>query len=137
MIYKSSLKIEKSECSIPVFVYRNLHKRCWSIKDRSTGKVIAHRDSLYLGGDNLCSFSVSKKGRERVLREKVKNVHAGVKGIWIPDFFISLDSSVRISYNPYNSSYFYDQNGRSVIGAEKVEFRADGTVWAYGVSYKL
>ena len=50
-----------------VFVYKNLHKNCWSI--RQDGLVKAHSD-----GSPICIYSavmkVNQKGRERVIREK-------------------------------------------------------------------
>ena len=66
-----------------VFVYFNLHKKCFSIKaleGADKGRVIAHRDTVVLDG---CKLLVSEAGRQRVLREKRKNVHAGVSGTWI------------------------------------------------------
>ena len=56
-----------------VRVYRNLHKKCYSIQQ--DGLVKAHATELYLF-DSV--FQVNKKGRERVLVEKKKNVHAFV-----------------------------------------------------------
>ncbi len=58
-----------------VFVYKNLHKGCWSI--RQDGLVKAHTDNVTLYN---VMMKVNKKGRERVLREKRKNVHAGISG---------------------------------------------------------
>jgi len=65
-----------------VFVYFNLRKRCFSVKALEgmyKGRVIAHRDSLHLQD---AEFKVSEKGRQRVIRERRKNVHAGVVGNW-------------------------------------------------------
>lgn len=63
-----------------VFVYFNLHKGLWSIRAEEgphKGKVVAHASQLSLSD---CTFKVSEAGRQRVLREKRKNVHAGVHG---------------------------------------------------------
>lgn len=63
-----------------VFVYWNLHRKCWSVKALEgghKGRVIAHCDKVRLVG---CEFRVSEAGRQRVLREKKKNVHAGIVG---------------------------------------------------------
>lgn len=69
-----------------VFVYFNLHKKLWSVKsltgDGTYGRVIAHRRTLTLTD---ATPKVSEKGRQRVLREGRKNVHAGVVGNWYPD----------------------------------------------------
>ena len=90
-----------------VFVYKNLHKGCWSIKQ--DGLVKAHTKELTLYG---CNMKINRKGRERVLREKRKNVHAGIKGylkdadlerVWgdLPE-----DQFIEITYNPYKYSSF-------------------------------
>ena len=95
-----------------VFVYFNLHKKCFSIKalegDRK-GRVVAHSTTVLLEG---CKFKVSEAGRQRVLREKRKNVHAGVTGTWINADrvescyeFLSMVGR-QVSYNPYKYSSF-------------------------------
>ena len=53
-----------------VLVYRNLHKNCWSIKQ--DGLVKAHALELQLYS---ATIKVSRKGQERVRKEKRKNVH--------------------------------------------------------------
>ena len=62
------------------FVYFNLHRKVWSIKaleGPNKGRVIAHSSMVEMSD---CSFKVSEAGRQRVLREKRKNVHAGIVG---------------------------------------------------------
>ena len=44
---------------------------------RQSGKVIGHYHDLYLKD---AKYLVSEAGRKRVLKEKKKNVHAGVSG---------------------------------------------------------
>ena len=64
-----------------VEVYWNLHKLCWSV--RRQGKVIAHADYVSLRD---CKLVVQPAGRQKVLAEKCKNVHAFVRGFWVdPD----------------------------------------------------
>jgi hypothetical protein len=88
-----------------VFVYRNLHKKCYSVKSLKTGRVIAHVDSIDLVN---FSFRVSKAGRERVLREKRKNVHAGVVGyVSCP---VNKAYSTDVTYNPYKYNSFVLKN---------------------------
>ena len=63
------------------FVYFNLHRKVWSIKaleGPNKGRVIAHSSMVEMSD---CSFKVSEAGRQRVLAEKRKNVHAGVVGV--------------------------------------------------------
>ncbi len=74
------------------------------------GRVVAHRDNVLLFHT---TFKVSQAGRERVLREKRKNVHAGVCGNWY-GMFVTDDTSLTavkergelITYNPYKYTTF-------------------------------
>jgi hypothetical protein len=95
-----------------VFVYFNLHKKCFSIKaleGERKGLVIAHRDLVVLEN---CRFKVSEAGRQRVLREKRKNVHAGVSGTWTEtvrdnaDFEHLSILGRAVTYNPYKYDSF-------------------------------
>ena len=63
------------------FVYFNLHRKVWSIKaleGPNKGRVIAHSTVVEMSD---CTFKVSEAGRQRVLAEKRKNVHAGIVGV--------------------------------------------------------
>ncbi len=60
-----------------VYVYKNLHQACWSVRGRDSGLVLCHCNYILL---LYVEFHVSEKGRQRVLREKQKNVHAGLRG---------------------------------------------------------
>ena len=94
-----------------VFVYKNLHKDCWSI--RQDGLVKAHSDgspiSIY-----SATMKVNQKGRERVLREKSKNVHAGISGylrFYEDTVWHGWGDMVEITYNPYKyESFVHVQN---------------------------
>ena len=95
-----------------VFVYRNLHKDCWSIKaleGNNKGRVIYHAQTVTLSN---CTFKVSKAGRERVLRDKRKNVHAGVAGelirVNIPLSY--MPQMTAVTYNPYKYESFVRKN---------------------------
>ena len=86
--------------------YYNLHKKCFSVQDYKTGKVVEHTDSLYLSN---ALFVVRKSGNERVKKEKKKNVHAFVNGIrsklkqgMMPEF-----ASYKVRYDPYTMDYFH------------------------------
>lgn len=109
-----------------VMVYRNLTKKCWSIKSMVTNRIIAHADELHL--QNV-EFRISQKGRERVLREKKKYVHAGAYGKCEHFNVDSLDKFVRISYNPYKNSTFVDGEGNPVISSRFVLLDKNGFVW--------
>ncbi len=96
-------KIDESR---KVFVYKNLHKNCWSLKQDGLVKAHAHDVSLF-----DCSFRVNQKGREKVLEEKRKNVHAGVSGYidlqWDKEDVSREGSRAKLAmYNPYKYSSF-------------------------------
>lgn len=86
-----------------VFVYFNLHRKCFSVKALegiNKGRVIDHSNFVAL--DNV-TFKVSESGRQRVLREQRKNVHAGVVGTLVAAYKVG---SERVTYNPYKGSNF-------------------------------
>ena len=94
-----------------VFVYFNLHKKVFSVKaleGENKGRVIAH--SEYLDLHNV-TFKVSEAGRQRVLRERKKNVHAGVVGYWEDTqhpkgTLLHNLQCKQITYNPYKYDSF-------------------------------
>lgn len=87
-----------------VFVYRNLHKKCLSVRDIKSRRVIAHVDSIALED---VRFKVSEKGRNRVLLDKVKNVHAGVEGFWVAgEVPKDLGGYRKAVYDPYKYTSF-------------------------------
>lgn len=106
-------KIDESR---PVEVYRNLHKKCYSIKQ--DGLVKAHAQQLKL---NDCTFHVNEKGRNRVRINKRKEVHAWVKGLidlsrWWTDFSW-MNPFNRIHYNPYENDGFIYRVETSAMSA--------------------
>lgn len=87
-----------------VDVYYNLHKHTFSIKEK--GRVVAHADTVAI---KWARFVVQPKGREKVIKEGRKNVHAFVRGQLdrtrrTPD----LTGYRKASYNPYRAPYFVD-----------------------------
>lgn len=105
-----------------VAVYFNLHKRQFSVKaleGPDKGKVIQHRQIILLKN---VTFKVSEAGRQRVLRERKKNVHAYVIG---ETFDAAARNSyencggvdVEVRYNPYEASSFRDGQGVPVVSA--------------------
>ena len=81
----------------PVRCYRNLHTGLWSVKQ---GVVRFHTSEIVLTN---ARFVVNETGRQRVLREQRKNVHAYVVGyIYPPISFIGEE----VYYNPYTCSNF-------------------------------
>ena len=103
------------------FIYFNLHRKCFSIKaleGANKGRVIAHRSEALVFD---ATFKVSEAGRQRVLREQRKNVHAGVVGHWIDSSgdYATIDAVAingsAITYNPYKYDSFVHLYGEHPI----------------------
>ena len=100
---------------IKVFCYFNLHKKLFSIRaleGPNNGLVIAHRAHVSLVD---ASAKVSEAGRQRVLKEGRKNVHAGIVGLWSdrdiePKELGAYVGSYQIHYNPYKYKTFVHFN---------------------------
>lgn len=91
-----------------------------------------HLDELLLRD---CEFRVSEKGRQRVLRERKKYVHAGVRG-YLSEMNLTLDDCAQVRYNPYHNETF-------VVGETPVQtskyafFRKDGKVFAQNLNIEI
>jgi hypothetical protein len=128
-------KNRQIDYSKPVRVYRNLHKKCFSIKQGD--KVVAHFDEELVLRE--CSLLVSRAGNKRAKVTKQRNVHAYVQGYIAPkselDKYCHVTSPPLVSYNPFTHNKFRV----SLIGllsyeaekAELVKFNDDGKVFAY------
>ena len=107
-----------------VKVYKNLHNGLWSIKDAKSGLVLGHTNEITLFD---CKYKVSQKGRERVLKEKQKNIHAYIVGHYMTDVFQTenkIETIIRkeketITYNPYKENHFTTlESGRTKVVKE-------------------
>ena len=95
-----------------VFVYKNLHATrknggltVYSIRAMEgpdKGRVIGHSSTVMLSD---VTPKVSQAGRERVIREQRKNVHAGLVGNLVHCEKTPFHGS-RITYNPYKYTGF-------------------------------
>jgi hypothetical protein len=105
----SSFRERQIDLEKPVYVYRNLHTKGYSIKQ--SGKVVAHAKRLCVSN---CKFIVSESGRQRVIKEKQKNVHAFIKGTYTTSGMGTTaeknDLPVEITYNPYTDNSFVTKN---------------------------
>lgn len=113
-----------------VEVYRNLHTGTWSVRDTSTGRVIAHPDTVWMVD---AKFVVRPAGRAKVRREKRKNVHAFVRGTMI-DMGGSVPRRIpttfrKTSYNPYVNDTFVDGKGNPVESARMVWMDVNDAVY--------
>ncbi len=114
-----------------VQVYYNLHKKCLSI--RYKGKVIEHAREVTLTD---AKFHVSEKGRQRVLKEKRKNVHAYVSGKLKETFWFTQapkyvwTAKQRVTYNPYKHKSFVDKLTLEPIASAEVVHIQDRLITA-------
>jgi hypothetical protein len=112
-----------------VFVYFNLHKKLWSVKDLGTGRVSFHSQGGFYLKD--ATFRVSQAGRARVLREKRKNVHAGVVGdLYYPSVAEAWEADRQVSYNPYRGPYFFEVVSQEAVFKSPLVLMADKKVYA-------
>ena len=125
----------------PVYVYRNLHKQCLSV--RQGGVVKCHAENVVLMD---CEFKVNIKGRDRVREKQRKEVHAGIKGFVVSASRANelLDFGFEtVYYNPYTTDWWqlesvpYDQY---VDRAGWCDIHADpiggASVLAFDILYK-
>lgn len=112
--------LEHIDQESPILVYFNLHKKTWSIKQKT---VRLHTDYICLKN---VEFKVSTAGRERVLRERKKNVHAFVKGfICTPSEINQSDMrATPVRYNPYLFKSFVGNDNSPVNKAAYVDMMA-------------
>jgi hypothetical protein len=128
-------------------VYWNIRLKCWSV--RMNRKVIGHYSQLFL---QQCTFHVSERGRQRVLRERRKNVHAVVRGSmlsWQAHERVEQDMLTgglgvpwdcpgeTVTYNPYRGPDFTTADGIAVKSAQFVLFRKDGKLKANVITTAL
>lgn len=105
-----------------VQVYYNLHKHCLSVQNRER-LVIDHCDRAVLRD---VEFWVSEAGRQRVLEEQCKNVHAKVRGYWYEGPVEDVSLGRRVRYNPYLfDSFVYADTEEPVYEAALVVIEGD------------
>lgn len=118
-----------------VEVYWNFHKKIWSVRHK--GKIIHHARIVMMG---VSDFTVQPAGNARVRREKVKNVHAFVRGelVYSTRASVNLDMPVndgwrKVTYDPYkNKTFVFKDTGEPIKRAETIIMDADTkSVWAF------
>lgn len=109
-----------------VFVYKNLHKDCWSVMNWKTKLVVDHCQTISL--ENAI-FKVSDKGRERVRNEKRKNVHAGVLGHRTKNPKDNISLTNKVSYNPYINERFVIKKWDTEIEEAEMVYLNKGEVF--------
>ena len=98
---------EKKHIGDKVMVYYNLHKHTFSV--RSNNRVVVHADYVKLVD---VEFRVRQGGREKVLTDKMKNVHSFVIGYLVDYCSYPCKDIPRepnnniVTYNPYKYDSF-------------------------------
>jgi hypothetical protein len=112
-----------------VFVYRNLRFKgvMYSVKSLKTHRVILRTPVVYLTDVEL---KVSEAGRKRVLKEKQKNVHAGVVGYMEPIGVDAFNCNIRVTYDPYKQDSFTRVHDGSKVKKAKSAY-LERNVWIY------
>ena len=104
-----------------VQVYYNLHKKCLSVRHK--GKVIEHAQEVTLID---ARFHVQQAGRERVLKQKRKNVHAYISGKLKETFWFTQapkyiwTAKQRVTYNPYKYKNFVNKKTLEPVTSAEV-----------------
>jgi hypothetical protein len=121
-----------------VYVYRNLHKGCYSIM--SKGRVIGHATQVFLKD---ATFVIRPAGQKKVRETRKKNVHAFVKGKltetdpariqgWIGLAQTLGKPCAGVRYNPYRYDTFVKTADESpVTAAAAVVLGEDFRITAY------
>ena len=128
--------------------YRNLHTGQISLLDKLSGLVVGHCDAVRLVpyyNQDAVKCIVNQAGRERVLRERKKYVHAFVEGAIerVAGFVSYKDrtyTGVRymeaieaptsaVTYNPYKGPTFTDKaSGDPIEELQQAIISADGSI---------
>lgn len=88
-----------------VRVYFNLTRKIWSIQSYKPGKgwrLLTHSTDVILRN---AVTKVYESGRQRVIREGKKYVHAYIEGELI-GIYPKSHSDRKLSYNPYKNAHF-------------------------------
>lgn len=94
-----------------VQIYRNLTKKSVRYSIRQFGKVVGHSNRLYLEN---CHFIVNESGRQWVLKNHKKTVHAVIQGFLTASAEKEIKTHEQlpciITYNPYKNDSFVCEN---------------------------
>ena len=122
-IFETDFNDDKEHIGDKVMVYYNLHKHTFSISHK--GLVISHADYVKLKD---VEFRVRQGGREKVIKEKRKNVHSFVIGTLMDyckypcEDLPSEPNTNIVTYNPYKyNSYVMKDTEEPIYDANEVE----------------
>lgn len=108
-----------------VEVYRNLRTDNFSI--RKDGIVHDRADEVIISN---AVFSVGQKSRERVIKERRKNVHAVVRGIYKGSGIeVDINTMNEGYYNPYETKTFVDKESNLPLSEASKVYLKEGKVF--------
>lgn len=111
-------------------VYRNLNRKGTWYSIVQHGRVVAHGFGFALRNAKMV---VSEAGRQRVIKEKKKNVHAKCVGIiHQPTLHRTED---KLIYNPYKYDSFVNEEGEKILAAEWVFFEETGVYYFHAENH--
>lgn len=95
-------------------IYRNLNNGTMSIQCKEAGRwlVVGHVTDCVVSG---VTFKVSGSGRQRVIRDRRKNVHAWGEGVLVAQFAPEIDCPIDLAYNPYTNETFVERGSQNPI----------------------
>ena len=95
-------------------IYRNLNNGTMSIQQKidKSWKVTGHVTACVVKD---VRFVISESGRQRVIRDGRKNVHAYGEGILLGEADDDIYAPYSLAYNPYTDASFLDRNSRRSI----------------------
>ncbi len=113
-----------------VRVYRNLHNgklSVMAININGDMTVVAHTESVCIKDAKL---TVNETGRQRVIREKQKNVHAFVSGRIVLNAKFDNRDVREVTYNPYKyESFVYKEDETPIHKADAILINGDGKIY--------
>jgi len=114
--------------SAKYYLYRNLRTGGFSVKHR--GRVCERANFIVMSD---VEFRVSEVGRQRVINEKSKNVHAYMvaDSYHLPASLFSWKQNkmIPVTYNPYEHDTFVNAKTGEPIHEAKYAIARNGRVW--------
>ena len=99
----NSFKNRKIDYDKPVYIYRCLNRKGHIYSIKQNGVVVAHTEKFIVKN---CNLVINKSGKERVIKEKIRNVHAFIKGYLGDIDDVKNSFSWILKYNPFVNKGF-------------------------------
>jgi len=129
------------------FIYRNINRRIYSIRaleGEHKGLIVGYAPVIEVKD---ASFYVSEAGRQRVLEQQTKNVHAGIvgeivgcrwyeprkDGVQFDQIELHDVGGTKVTYNPYLYDSFVEVETKNPVAKADRVYIEDRNVCAYGL----